>query len=496
MVKVTNNRIPNEFFVTQCFLNLLFIKFARMIRNDQTICAPATSGGGAIAVIRMSGPQSIAICERIFFPSDRNIKLREQKGYTIVFGEIRSGDEIIDEVLVSVFRSPHSYTGEDSVEISCHASAYIQQKITELLISNGAVTARPGEFTQRAFLNGKIDLSQAEAVADLVASESRMAHRIAINQLRGNFSDEISILRADLLHFASLIELELDFGEEDVEFADRKKLIEIVDKVLAVSEELTSSFSLGNAVKKGIPVVIAGDPNTGKSTLLNRLLMEEKAIVSEIPGTTRDVIEDTVVIDGIQFRLTDTAGLRDTTDIVENLGIRKTHEKIDRAFVILLVADINAGIVPLNDVLERIRILIDRDDKRLIILVNKTDYDLYDNRRIISQNLVLNTGESLLFISAKTGKGIDELKKLLGKAVERERLNSENVIITNIRHYEALLKVSESLQRVRSGLDSSLPEDLIAIDIRQAIHYLGEITGEITTDEILQNIFRNFCIGK
>ena len=467
-----------------------------MIRNEDTICAPATSGRGAIAVIRMSGPKSIAICGSIFFPSDRNIRFNEQRGYTIVFGEIRSEDEIIDEALVSVFRAPHSYTGEDSVEISCHASPYIQQKIIELLINNGAVPAGPGEFTQRAFLNGKMDLSQAEAVADLVASESRMAHRIAINQLRGSFSDEISLLRADLLHFASLIELELDFGEEDVEFADRAKLIEIVDKVISVSEELASSFSLGNAVKEGVPVVIAGKPNTGKSTLLNRLLKEEKAIVSEIPGTTRDAIEDTVVIDGIRFRFTDTAGLRDTTDTIENLGIRKTHEKMGRASVILLVADINEGIVPLHDVMKKIRGQFKEDDKKLIILVNKTDNDLYENRKFIQLNLLLNPEESLLFISAKTGEGIDELKRLLGQAVEMDRLNSENVIITNIRHYEALLQVTENLKRVRSGLGSSLPEDLIAIDIRHAIHYLGEITGEITTDEILQNIFRNFCIGK
>ncbi len=467
-----------------------------MIRNEETICAPATSGSGAIAIIRMSGPQSIAICGMIFFPSDCTIRISEQKGYTIVFGEIRSGEEIIDEVLISVFRAPHSYTGEDSVEISCHASPYIQQRIIELLISKGAVPARPGEFTQRAFFNGKMDLSQAEAVADLVASESRMAHRIAINQLRGSFSDEISMLRADLLHFASLIELELDFGEEDVEFADRSRLVEIVNKVLSVSQELASSFSLGNAVKEGVPVVIAGNPNTGKSTLLNRLLKEEKAIVSEIPGTTRDAIEDTVVIDGVRFRFTDTAGLRETTDIIENLGIRKTHEKIVSASIIILVADINEGIVPLNDVLKKIRKQFTVDDKKIIVVVNKTDNDLHGNREIISQDLILQPAESLLFISAKTGEGIDELKSHLGMAVETDRLNSENIIITNIRHYDALLKVSESLGRVNSGLDSLLSEDLIAIDIRHAIHYLGEITGEITTDEILDNIFRNFCIGK
>ncbi len=318
-----------------------------MLINDETICAPATSGGGAIVVIRISGPECMEICERIFIPADKNIKLSQQKGYTIVYGEIRSEEEVIDEVLISVFRAPYSYTGEDSAEISCHASPYIQQKIIELLISHGAVTAKPGEFTQRAFLNGKMDLSQAEAVADLVASESRMAHRIAINQMKGSFSDEISMLRADLLHFASLIELELDFGEEDVEFADRKKLLDIVNKVLSVAQYLSSSFSLGNAIKNGIPVVIAGNPNTGKSTLLNRLIKEDKAIVSEIPGTTRDAIEDTVVIDGIRFRFTDTAGLRDTSNIIENLGIKKTYEKIVGAFIILLVADINEGILPL-----------------------------------------------------------------------------------------------------------------------------------------------------
>jgi len=478
------------------FPKFVFKKHAPMIRNEETICACATSGGGAIAVIRLSGPQSIAISDRIFIPYDRNIKFRDQKGYTIVFGEIRSGEEIIDEVLISIFRSPHSYTGEDSVEISCHGSGYIQQKIIELLISNGAVAARPGEYTQRAFLNGKIDLSQAEAVADLVASESKMAHRIAINQLRGNFSDEISILRADLLHFASLIELELDFGEEDVEFADRKQFVEIVDKVLSVSQELASSFSLGNAVKKGVPVVITGDPNTGKSTLLNRLLMEDKAIVSDIPGTTRDAIEDTVVIDGIQFRFTDTAGLRDTADIIENLGIMKTHEKIPGASVILLITDINSGYLPMIEIVEKIRKMMNSDEKRLIILVNKIDNDLLGNRNIINQSLILNAGESLMFISAKTGEGIDELKKHLAETIKTDRLISEGVIITNIRHYEALLKVSDSLLRVRSGLETNVPEDLIAMDIRQAIHYLGEITGEITTDEILGNIFKNFCIGK
>jgi tRNA modification GTPase len=467
-----------------------------MLRTGETICAPATGGGGAIAVIRISGSQSISICEKIFFPSEIKVRLSEQKGYTIVYGEIRSGEEIIDDVLVSIFRAPHSYTGEDSVEISCHASGYIRQKILELLINHGAVAAYPGEFTQRAFLNGKMDLSQAEAVADLIASESQMAHRIAISQMRGSFSDEISILRADLLHFASLIELELDFGEEDVEFADRKELVGLVTKVLSVTEELTSSFSLGNAVKYGVPVVIAGNTNTGKSTLLNLLLREEKAIVSDIPGTTRDAIEDTIVINGIQYRFTDTAGLRETADIIENLGIRKTHEKMESASIILLVADVNEGYAPLIEALGKVRMMINVSLQKLIILVNKTDLDDGRSRNDILDNIKLQSGEILLFISARTGEGIESLKKKLGEVMDQERIDSESVIVTNIRHYNALSQVTESLRRVMEGLENGLPEDLIAIDIRHAIHYLGEITGEITTDEILGNIFKNFFIGK
>ena len=467
-----------------------------MIRTGETICAPATGSGGAIAIIRVSGPDSIGITEKIFLPSEIRIKLAGQKGYTIVYGDIRSGDEIIDDVLVSVFRAPHSYTGEDSVEISCHASRFIQQKILELLVENGAVPAHPGEFTQRAFLNGKMDLSQAEAVADLIASESRMAHRIAVSQMRGSFSDEIRILRADLLHFASLIELELDFGEEDVEFADRAKLIELVSRVLSVTEQLTSSFSLGNAVKFGVPVAIVGHPNTGKSTLLNLLLREEKAIVSDIPGTTRDAIEDTAAINGIQYRFTDTAGLRDTDDIIENLGIKKTHEKIESAAVIILVAGINEGPGPIAEALSALRKRTGPEGRRIIIAVNKTDIEVPGRRHDILDNLLPEAGVSLLFISAKTGEGTDELKLKLGEVIDQERLNSEDVIVTNIRHYEALSQVRESLVRVKEGLESGLQEDLIATDIRQAIHFLGEITGEITNDEILANIFRNFCIGK
>ena len=467
-----------------------------MIRTGETICAPATSGGGAIAIIRMSGPQSIVICGRIFMPADKKSRLSQQKGYSIIFGEIREGDKIIDEVLVSVFRAPHSYTGEDSVEISCHASSYIQQKILELLIKNGAIAAQPGEFTMRAFLNGKMDLSQAEAVADLVASSSRVSHQLAMHQVRGAFSAEIVKLRKELLHFASLIELELDFGEEDVEFADRKDLAAIVGKVKDIADSLASSFMIGNVVKNGIPVAIVGKPNSGKSTLLNAMLMEDKAIVSEIPGTTRDVIEDTFIIDGIEYRFIDTAGLRTTTDIIENLGIRKTHEKIIQASVILLIDDVSDNAEQINRRSGKIREMIKASGKRLFILINKIDLASSEKLSGFKKNIIVKDNEVLLFISAKEKIGLDELRSQLSQVVEKEELRSDNVIITNIRHYEALLRVSESLVRVEDGLKSDIPEDLIAIDIRQATHYLGEITGEITTDEILGNIFKNFCIGK
>lgn len=469
-----------------------------MIRKNETICAPATSAGGAIAVIRISGPESLDICSGIFSPARKDIILAEQNGYTVLFGEILSDSEILDEVLLTVFRAPHSYTGEDSVEISCHASPYIQKRIMELLVKGGASPAQPGEFTQRAFINGKIDLSQAEAVADLIASGSRMAHKMAMNQMRGYFSDEISVLRADLLHFASLIELELDFGEEDVEFADRFKLIEIVDKVVSVSKGLTKSFEVGNAIKNGVPVTIAGNPNTGKSTLLNRLLMEERAIVSDIPGTTRDAIEDTMIIDGIMYRFIDTAGLRDTSDVVENLGIKKTFEKIGLSSVVILVTDINEGTGQVASLISKIRSQAESEDfrKKIIIAVNKTDTSDQNAVKSFGEQIEIFPDEHLVFISAKTGEGIDKLKSILGSIAGLDIVNSENIIISNARHYHALSQVTDSLERVRTGLENNISDDLISIDIRQAIHYLGEITGEITTDEILGNIFRNFCIGK
>jgi tRNA modification GTPase len=467
-----------------------------IIRTDVTICAPASGTGGAISVIRISGSDSLSICEKIFFPLDKNTKLSVNKGFKILYGDIRSGDEIIDNVLVSLFRAPHSYTGENSVEISCHASPYIQRKILELLIHHGAVPALPGEFTQRAFMNGKMDLSQAEAVADIVASTSRSAHRIAINQMRGGFSAEIGKLRLELLNFASLIELELDFGEEDVEFVDRNELKAIISSVKKLAENLANSFLLGNVIKNGIPVAIVGKPNSGKSTLLNALLKEEKSIVSEIPGTTRDSIEDTIVIDGIEYRFIDTAGLRETTDIIENLGIKKTHEKIDQASVIMLIDEVTDDAEFINKRANGIREMIRGSQKILLILINKVDLSVPQRLAELRENIQTEDKDQLLFISAKENSGLDQIRVKLSQVVEKNELNSDDVIITNIRHYEALLRVSESLLRVEDGLNNNLPEDLIAIDIRQAIHYLGEITGEITTDELLGNIFRNFCIGK
>jgi tRNA modification GTPase len=467
-----------------------------MIRSDETICAPATAIGGAIAVIRISGKESLSICGKIFYPADKSIKLSDQKGYTVVFGEIRSNETVIDEVLLTVFRAPHSYTGENASEISCHASPYIVRKILSLLIDSGAVPADPGEFTRRAFLNGKMDLLQAESVADVIASKSSSSHKIAINQMRGGFSSEISRLRSELLNFASLIELELDFGEEDVEFADRTKLKTIIKKVKELADRLSSSFMFGNALKNGIPVAIIGKPNSGKSTLLNALLMEERAIVSDIPGTTRDSIEDTVVVDGIEYRFIDTAGLRETTDVIEILGIKKTHEKIMQASIVLLVDEISDPAESINRRIQAIREMINDPEKRLIILINKCDMDSEDRQTGLAPLIKLKKNETLLFISAKNKSGIEDLRSRLVDISMKEKLSSDDVIITNIRHYNSLVKVSESLGRVISGLNEEIPEDLIAIDIRQAIHYLGEITGQITSDEILGNIFKNFCIGK
>jgi tRNA modification GTPase len=467
-----------------------------MIKNEATIVAPATSGGGAIAVIRISGSRSIEICEKIFLPSDKNLKVREQKGYSLLHGEILEDNQVIDDVLVSIFREPHSYTGENAVEISCHASPYIQQTILNLIISKGATAAKPGEFSLRAFLNGKMDLLQAEAVADIIASSTEKAHRIAINQIRGGFSEEISRLRSQLLHISSLIELELDFGEEDVEFADRDKLKEILLNTKSLTDKLISSYFLGIVIKNGIPVTITGKPNSGKSTLLNTLLMEEKAIVSDMAGTTRDSIEDSIVIDGIEYRFIDTAGLRESSDIIENLGIKKTYEKISLASVVLYIDDFSDSAELVNDRINEIRKIIQDSKKRLFILINKIDQVDEVRMKEMASKIELGENDNLLFISAKEKTGIEDLKNKLGGVILKEKLSSEDVIITNTRHYEVMKKVSDSMDRVLTGLINHIPSDLIAIDIRQSIHYLGEITGEITSDEILGNIFKNFCIGK
>ena len=469
---------------------------ARILDFDSTICAIATGNGGAIGVIRMSGKGSFTICERVFHPINKSVKLLEQPGYSIVFGSIVDGEEVIDEVLVSLFRAPHSYTGEDSVEISCHASKYIERRIMEVLIGNGATMARPGEFTQRAFMNGKLDLSQAEAVADVIASESKLSHKIAMNQMRGAFSEEIKELRAQLLHFASLIELELDFNEEDVQFADREELMALAQKTLAMIRKLIASFSLGNAIKHGVPVAIVGNPNTGKSTLLNLLLGDDKALVSDIPGTTRDSIEDVAVINGVEFRFIDTAGIRETTDIVENMGINRTREKIDKASVIIVVCDINADVESTNEILRDIRQQISDDSKRVIVFVNKIDKASDSVREYFIKNIILQPDEKVLYASAKTGEGVDMLEKELNDISSALEASSESVIVSNARHYESLMRAQESLERVVEGLSNGLTEDLIAIDINQANYYLGEITGEITPDEILGNVFKNFCIGK
>ncbi|HAN17142.1 MAG: tRNA uridine-5-carboxymethylaminomethyl(34) synthesis GTPase MnmE [Bacteroidetes bacterium GWC2_33_15] len=469
-----------------------------MITND-IICAISTpQGNGAIAVIRLSGIGSIELCDK-FFQSPKNDKrLIDQSANTIHFGGLKDNDQLIDEVLVSIFRNPHSYTGEDSIEISCHGSEYIQQQVLQLFIKAGARLARPGEFTMRAFLNGKMDLSQAEAVADLIASASAASHKVAIQQMRGGFSNEIAVLRGQLLHFISLLELELDFSEEEVEFADRKQLNHLLLNIQQVIAKLINSFKLGNVIKNGIPVAIVGQTNVGKSTLLNRILNEEKAIVSEIAGTTRDVIEDVINIEGVAFRFIDTAGIRETTDTIETIGIERTFDRIDKASVVLLLIDASDNEHEISSAIKKVKDRIGKADKKLIALVNKMDQldkakeTIIDN--ILSKNL--STEDTRLKISAQTGKNMEQLVFELLSAVNLNALNQNEVIITNIRHYEALQRASESLQRAIEGLNTGLTGDFLAQDIRETLHYLGEISGEITTNEVLSNIFKNFCIGK
>ncbi len=464
--------------------------------NESTICAPATQGNGAISVIRVSGAESFPIVEKLFHPASPGKLLSSQAPNTIHFGTIREGDKIVDEVLVSLFKSPHSYTGEDSIEISCHGSVYIQQRILELLVASGARPARPGEFTQRAFLNGKMDLSQAEAVADLVAAESEGAHKVALQQLRGGFSDKLKLLRGQLLHFISMIELELDFSEEEVEFADRNDLVRLVKEIALLISELISSFQLGNVLKNGVPVAIIGRPNVGKSTLLNAILDEERAIVSDIEGTTRDAIEDTMNLEGINFRFIDTAGLRETADTIENLGIRKTYQKIEQASIVLLLTEASDDPKIIKRSLEAIRNQMDNGKKNLVVVLNKSDQIGEDQVQELEKGISLQDNEQIISISAEQKENISGLKSLLLNIVNIGSIKHQDVLISNIRHYNALISAAESLTRVSEGLSSTLPSDLLAQDIREALHYLGEITGEVTTDEILGNIFKNFCIGK
>ena len=462
--------------------------------DESTICAISTAPGtGAIAIIRLSGSEAVNICDKLFVPAKKGNNLLQQKGNTVHFGTISDNNKIIDEVLVSIFKNPHSYTGEDLVEVACHGSLYIQQKILQLFINNGVRLAKPGEFTMRAFFNGKMDLSQAEAVADLIASTTEASHKVAVQQMRGGFSNEIKILRDRLLKFISLIELELDFSEEDVEFADRKDLKKLVNEIKALISRLINSFELGNVIKNGVPVAIVGNPNVGKSTLLNILLNENRAIVSEIPGTTRDVIEDTININGISFRFIDTAGLHETQDKIETLGIEKTYEKINIASIVLLLVDAQDEIKNIEYQISNIKKII--NDKKFIVIVNKTD-KLNDSELKTKINSLKNNDYSLIDISAINNINIDTLTNELIKTVNLSSLNANDVIVTNARHYEALVKAKENILRVIQGLDDNISGDFIAMDIRQVLHYLGEITGEITTDEVLGNIFKNFCIGK
>ncbi len=467
--------------------------------NDTIIALATPSGAGAIAVIRLSGPDAILITSNHFI-STYNKKLKKQKSHTILLGNIIDGDRTLDQVLVSVFKNPNSYTGENVVEISCHGSPYIQQEIIQLFLRKGCRMASAGEFTLRAFLNGKMDLSQAEAVADLISSENEASHQIAMQQMRGGFSNEIKSLRDQLLNFASLIELELDFAEEDVEFADRSAFVSLVNKISIVLKGLIDSFAVGNVIKNGIPVAIVGEPNVGKSTLLNALLNEERAIVSDIAGTTRDTIEDEISIGGIGFRFIDTAGIRETKDVVEGIGIKKTFEKIEHAQVVLFLVD--GSMLSKENSIEKLKVELEKIKnqhplKPLIILVNKSDLLNNTTLKDFTTQITSNNPQSAtLFISAKTGSGVEELKNKLLDFVNTGALRNNETIVTNTRHYDSLLKALEAIQKVQFGIDEELSSDLMAIDVKDALYHLGEITGQVTNDELLGNIFANFCIGK
>ena len=484
------------------------------IRNEDTICAPATvPGTGAISVIRLSGPEALSIADKVIRCRRGNIS--DAKGYTIRFGEVLDDTgALIDEVLTSVFRAPHSYTGENSVEISCHASSYIVSRIMELLYAAGARSAEPGEFTQRAYLNGKMDLAQAEAVADVIASQNAAAHRIAFKQMKGGFSSELRDMRGELLELVSLMELELDFSEEEVEFADRSRLDTLLEQITAHVSRLIDSFRLGNAIKNGVPVAIAGATNTGKSTLLNALLGEDRAIVSDVHGTTRDTIEETLNIDGVLFRFIDTAGLRETSEIVEKIGIERTFKKISEASIVLGMIDLTRDFYSTDETIREILDKVDFQTQKLVLLLNKTDI-CEVNKNVITINNIVSRIENkglkaalsnyiqndaqtvpILPISAKTRTGIEELRSILASSQRDLLADSDTTLVTNQRHLQALTDTRTSLLRLRQGLASGLPTDLAAQDIREAIYHLGSIVGEISTDEVLGNIFRNFCIGK
>lgn len=461
-----------------------------MILQDTIVALATPSGAGAIAVIRVSGPKAIEIVAPLF-QSIKGKDLTKQKSHTLHLGHIIEGTKIYDQVLVSLFKGSNSYTGEPTVEISCHGSTFIQQQIMQLLLRNGCRMATPGEFTMRSFLNGKMDLSQAEAVSDLIASDNEASHQIAMQQMRGGFSNEIAKLREELLNFASLIELELDFSEEDVEFADRTAFRELVNRIEFVLKRLIDSFAVGNVIKNGIPVAIVGEPNVGKSTLLNALLNEERAIVSDIAGTTRDTIEDELVINGIGFRFIDTAGIRETKDVVESIGIQKTFEKIEQAQLVLFLVE-NSRANDLEVLKREIQEIKNKyPQKALLVIMNKMD--LLSVEQVTNLNSQIS---NLILISAKNKVGVEELKNALLNFVDTGALRNNETIVTNTRHYDSLLKALEEIEKVKWGLDSNLSADLMAIDIRQALYYFGEITGQVTNDELLGNIFANFCIGK